>query len=1110
MDTNAQRRNGFAVGTERISYSVPKSFFPLQDATTSSTTTDSSKPATQTWSNYLAGQRAQTQYRAWSRVEIPSHSACNFARTVMKRIGLPIPWDASAQTIPPPVAPIHIDFSLLADDGMPRRRVVRRLDSYEASSEVWQVEGKPFSSLAMLGLQLQAKAEVADCLRTHPTSTTQAEARQRRDGHYVQIIPQKRRTGMEHSAGNRLSTYIKAMELPKSTPHFRMPRRRFSPLPRPRAASPTLSPIALFTPNKEPVTPAAVMEPPRDMSDAKSPTKRSPRHTSPPIKNDGPRISEPAVKLLPATTPKIEPSPTKSVSPPPATPLGERRRLRSILATPSTFPKAAPFGNAFAGMRRHSAMRPSGAVPFSLSPIKLLATPCPSHRIVKRQNWLSPTKRTFPATETPPRSVVEELKTPRIFSNISYMTADVPSPIAFVSTLFPDSPVKRPVDLQSATPQKPADFEFGTASPAFNAVTWLNNVDTTPRPVASLKKSSRRLSEPLIRGCLKGQNRRQTMSPQKLGYQAEDTFAGLQGRSLGDRSLNRRQTISPKKLIFNGSDGLFSPAKKTGQPLTASVELKSSLSPGLHRVQKRRVSFGGKGRAASRQAKEVVKIDMRQNSDIFGSKPVLFSSSPPGLGAALLSITESGHEAESSDEPAKPRLFSPSVEAHSRKAAEQTACLQTPTKLSQVAAQDASPVPVVGSSKGALGIIESLPAIDSPQACIEGPKEVPGAEPCAISQSPRPATSTPASSFPRKQKLSPSPTLNLSFTPVNSRSPNAVEASVLAEESIPESPLTTTTEIVETVTANSHDYDSPGRDYMREFIRRSRPKRSSTTETGSPVGITVKRQPLGAKSPNTESPSKNKRKLEKEHNEQDSPLKRASDASPRKVRRYGSNISKKRTATGADGDEDEQIETLDVTTATDAATNVEEQHVNTESDSKSRRSSRLRNQTRLPSAKSAIPTPIKLGRSSGPMLNSAVRSEQQDLKTQTRRNTLRNKGRSEQPAQFLARQQAEGQVEPEPLERDSESDKERRKCVNWNNPLAMYQEEVRRKETDTPKKGKSAKPKTVRMSGIAKPSTRAKTTADKERTARLAEHFGMVSNGTPAKPQRSTRSRMRM
>ncbi|KAM3538421.1 hypothetical protein ARSEF1564_008673 [Beauveria bassiana] len=967
----------------------------------------------------------------------------------MKRIGLPIPWDASAQTIPPPVAPIHIDFSLLADDGMPKRRVVRRLDSYEASSEEWQVGGKPFSSLAMLGLQLQAKAEVADCLRTYPTSTTQAEARQRRDGHYVQVIPQKRRTGMEHSAGNRLGTYIKAMELPKSTPHFRMPRRRFSPLPRPQAASPTLSPIALFTPNKEPVTPAAVMEPPRDMSDAKSPTKRSPRHTSPPIRNDGPRISEPAVKLLPATTPKIEPSPTKSVSPPPATPLGEKRRLRSVLGTPSTFPKAAPFGNAFAGMRRHSAMRPSGAVPFSLSPIKLLATPCPSHRIVKRQNWLSPTKRTFPVTETPSRSVAEESKTPRIFSNISYMTADVPSPIAFVSTLFPDSPVKRSIDMQSATPQKPADFEFGTASPAFNAVTWLNNVDTTPRPVASLKKSSRRLN------------------------------------------------------------GLFSPAKKAGQPLTASVELKSSPSPGLHRVQKRRVSFGSKGRAASRQAKEVVKIDMRQNSDIFGSKPVLLNSSP-GLGAALPSITESGHEVESSDEPAKPRLFSPSAEAQSRKVAEQTACLQTPTKLSQVAVQDASPVPIVGSPKGALGIIESLSAIDSLQASIEERKEVTGAEPRAISQSPSPVTSTSVSFFPRKQKLSPSPTLNMTFTPVNSRSPSALEASVLAEESIPESPLTNTTEIVENVTANSHDYDSPGRDYMREFIRRSRPKRSSTTETGSPVGITVKRQPLGAKSPNTESPSKNKRKLEKEHDEHESPLKRASDASPRKVRRYGGNISRKRTATKADGDEDEQIETLEVTTATDAATNVEEQHVNTESDSKSRRSSRLRNQTRLPSAKSAIPTPIKLGRSSGPMLNSAVRSEQQDLKTQTRRNTLRNKGRSEQPAQFLARQQAEGQAEPEPLERDSESDKERRKCVNWNNPLAMYQEEVRKKETDTPKKGKSARPKTVQMSGIAKPSTRAKTTADKERTARLAEHFGMVSNGTPAKPQRSTRSRMRM
>jgi hypothetical protein len=80
-----------------------------------------------------------------------------------------------------------------------------------------------------------------------------------------------------------------------------------------------------------------------------------------------------------------------------------------------------------------------------------------------------------------------------------------------------------------------------------------------------------------------------------------------------------------------------------------------------------------------------------------------------------------------------------------------------------------------------------------------------------------------------------------------------------------------------------------------------------------------------------------------------------------------------------------------------------------------------------------------------------------------------------------------------------------RKCVAWKSPLAAYQEE----EDDKLKKKGSKTTKTVRTSGIAKPVTRAKTTAEKERTARLAEHFGMVSNGTPAKPQRMTRSRMR-
>ncbi|KAJ3486014.1 hypothetical protein NLG97_g6695 [Lecanicillium saksenae] len=581
-----------------------------------------------------------------------------------------------------------------------------------------------------------------------------------------------------------------------------------------------------------------------------------------------------------------------------------------------------------------------------------------------------------------------------------------------------------------------------------------------------MKKGSRRQSEPLVRNCLKTQNRRQTISPTKLVFQSDATTTA-------------------------GSDGLFSPVKKAAQPKTSPIGIKAS-APVLPRPQKTRESLESKVSPAPRQnSNEVVNIDMRQNPDIFGTKAISLSLSPV-LGAALPSIAE----VEAAEEPTA-QLFSPSVDVKSRKETEHPIA---PAVSKETTTKEAASSPE--TSIGGLGIFDSLPAASLPLVSIEDAD----AEP-VIKPSPSPITSASCSAAQKQQKLSPSPTLNLSFTPVNIRSPTAVEAGVQQEESIPESPPTITTEIVDTVTAQSHDYDSPGRDYMREFIRRSRPKRPSTTEAGSPVGPTVKRQPLGEKSPNTESPSKTKRKLEKEHDQQESPLKK-SNTSPKKMRRYGKPSTKKAPTTE---NEEERTESLDVKVVTESAANAHDEEDNAEMDASSRRSSRLRNQTQVPSVKSAIPTPIKIGRNSGPTLNSAVRSEQQDLTNQTRSNTRKNKGDSEYPAQFLAKQAELAKSESEIVERESSSDREGRKTVNWSNPLAMYQEDPQDKEKDNkPKKTKLAKPKTVQMSGIAKPVTRAKTTADKERTARLAEHFGMVSNGTPAKPQRSTRSRMRI
>lgn len=45
----------------------------------------------------------------------------------------------------------------MSDDGLPIRRVLRRLESYEPSVEEYNVKGKPLSKLEITGLQMRAK-----------------------------------------------------------------------------------------------------------------------------------------------------------------------------------------------------------------------------------------------------------------------------------------------------------------------------------------------------------------------------------------------------------------------------------------------------------------------------------------------------------------------------------------------------------------------------------------------------------------------------------------------------------------------------------------------------------------------------------------------------------------------------------------------------------------------------------------------------------------------------------------------------------------------------------------------------------------------------------------
>lgn len=161
---------------DRISYSVPDSFFPIQDAVPKLA---NGAPKTQyaaqlpdkdvdpehmltlsrKWSTHFQGPRARTQLRAWSRVQLPSQSTRNCTGTIMKRVGLPIPRPLKATAIPAPATTNTIETPVMAEDGMPLRRVLRRLDSYEASEAECETQGKPLSKLEMAGLQIQAKGK---------------------------------------------------------------------------------------------------------------------------------------------------------------------------------------------------------------------------------------------------------------------------------------------------------------------------------------------------------------------------------------------------------------------------------------------------------------------------------------------------------------------------------------------------------------------------------------------------------------------------------------------------------------------------------------------------------------------------------------------------------------------------------------------------------------------------------------------------------------------------------------------------------------------------------------------------------------------------------------
>ncbi|KKO97111.1 hypothetical protein THAR02_10786 [Trichoderma harzianum] len=367
------------------------------------------------------------------------------------------------------------------------------------------------------------------------------------------------------------------------------------------------------------------------------------------------------------------------------------------------------------------------------------------------------------------------------------------------------------------------------------------------------------------------------------------------------------------------------------------------------------------------------------------------------------------------------------------------------------------------------------------------------------------ADSSPTDSTTANDPPSTSP---ISFTPVNQASAQKKAASPTISNQQGSSPSPESGKPYPI----SHD-DTPERDYLRDFIRRSKPRRLSTTETGSPIAIApVQRQPLGARSPNMETQPKEKRKFESsegEENENENEPEAKPEPAAKRVRRvHRSTPQKPKPAATMNHSDDEDPLAKDVaptsvktSDAVDELANHEEQK-EAPVPAASRRSSRLKTK---PSAipKPSTPAPTKVGRGRPPNTLGSVRNEQQDLVHQTRANTRRNKGNAEYPAQFLARHSEEEDEEESQQDEAETSKAGRGKSVVWKEPLASYQEE------EKPKRGRPAKAKaTVVGSRVSKPAAKPSAAAQKQRSSRIAAGLGMAGNGTPA-PKRATRASTR-
>ncbi|POR37263.1 Uncharacterized protein TPAR_02537 [Tolypocladium paradoxum] len=1190
-------------------------FFPTADerAMTAQKEPATTRPQDVSWSDFLGAQGAYRRPPAWTRVATEAHASTRAVGTIMKKIGLPTRHVARTRFLERTASQPAMRTGEQEDQNdkcelPPSKR--QRLASFEPSQEGHETVGGPQSEAEMASVFMRAKVDLANRVLA-------AELEQLRKGFKNQVTPAKRRIDRKFRfeedgivGGFRLRSYdliwpvlskvallgdeqidVRTASIAEISANLQDMRRD----PRCHTALrglPELSNVADVT---ELESTLALMRPPESPAETTSPTKRRARPTSP-VEPRASRLSDTLVKLLPASSPKAEPSPTKSAS----TPFADTPAARRIVATSPLRSTASTRSVHVAPAQQTS---PTGA---SNGP-RVFRAPSyddssSSLQSIDESSPLqpSPSRLSRPVAPTPSRWNRAESSSPQ-----SKTPCRRGSGLGLVDAIPPSTPQLPVSTLKGIDANDFAPFNFGPISPSFNSPSWLGGSVAMggSRRDGSLKKSSHRKSEPLIRSCYRNQAAaRQSLSPQKLSF-SNGLFLSKNNPSLQSPHIHlvsatmdadqrhgpdTPETSQPPDVSMGGTvTPAISWAKMTGRaPPTAAVRNTPLTN-----------AAGG--------PKNVFNVDMRQNLDIFGrsqaASPKRRASAIDQLGqiaeeccagradvvvtrqhgrlfvrfklpvehASKFPESQGFHESRFATTPSaissSPRItfkgHYPSVDAA---VASPSPSPAQPSPAAAAAPDETVFVPDFAPSPPAqsLSVDETAqPGVDDAFQTSSGSSDdftveehstaIPwleklgrdtlanesnpsqGTLPMANGQSDSWLTkglrtptindvaiaglaSNGTAKSPALQQMSTptadamdviptdAPNITTSFTPVNQLTPqNGVTqpgSASGASQRAQHDPGSARGHI------QQHDYDSPGRAYMREFIKRSKPKRLSATETGSPIAPPAKRQPLGVKSPNTESPQKGKRKVGSEKLDAQSPLKNRDVPAPKRSRRHG------KTTRRAEADHDMEPGTMTEQGAARVADDADDGQCNEEMGDApaTRRSSRLRSQGKAVAApKSSIPTPIKFGGRSGAgratALKSTSRTEQQDLTYQTRINTRKNRGNAEYPAQFLARQPSD-EMEADDAAGEGVEAAEScngRRCVGWKDPIESHRD-------DKTKRGRPPKARATQGNpDVAKP-TKASAAAQRQRTAKAAANLGMSANGTPARAGRVTRSSARI